>query len=520
MAMNPRLLRPRASGFSPKSIAGLQVWLDGSDSSTFTMNGSTVSEWRDKSGNSRHFSQATALRQPAVTAAAKSGKSAVAFTDDWMAGSYTYSIGSIFVVWEHPTTIGAADYYPAMVSTRTVNSIKVANGSMNFGLMVPNLVNNVAVDPSPSGASYILNGFTPGAGFNLYNAGVPAQTSPDRWQQISATFTPVAGSKPIVIGADAFGSVSDRVMKNGHIAELLIYSAALTAEEVAAVNRYLSGKWGITLAPQVSNADAQDWVNRVYTNGGTVSASTASAVNTFCNAIDSAGIRDRFYRLNLFCGSNLNAALVPLYRGPSRTGTQYGNTTDTNNGPFVAGDYAESSGLKGNQSSKYLDTGVAMTFLGTNQLHLFVSFNPEVSEFRQLLSARANLAGSVALEDNYNGTTANRPRAALFSGGFQPDNLSPITGRTQYFINFTGSQPFEMFGRNVNLNNPNNAGAYSSTDTSSFLVFAGNQTGTGVIGHSGQRIDAYSFGAGFTSAAQRNAFHAVMSDFRTALGRT
>jgi hypothetical protein len=265
--------------------------------------------------------------------------------------------------------------------------------------------------------------------------------------------------------------------------------------------------------------EAAAWRSAVVANGGSVSASTMKAVSKFCADIDKAGLRDRFYRLNLFCGSNLNAVLVPLYRGPSRTGTQYGNTTDTNNGPFVSGDYSESSGLKGNQSSKYLDTGVAMTFLGTNKIHLFVSFNPEVAEFRQLLSARANLAGSVALEDNYNGTTANRPRAAVFSGGFQPDHLSPITGRTQYWIN-NNSDPMEMYGRNVNLNNPNNAGAYSSTNNEAFLVFAGNQTGTGIIGHSGQRIDAYSLGEAFTTTAQRNDFHTAMSDFRTTLGRT
>jgi hypothetical protein len=267
--------------------------------------------------------------------------------------------------------------------------------------------------------------------------------------------------------------------------------------------------------------EAAAWRSAVVANGGSVSASTLKAVGKFCADIDKAGLRDRFYRLNLFCGSNLNAVLVPLYRGPSRTGTQYGNTTDTNNGPFVSGDYVENSGLKGNGSSKYLETGVAMTFLGTNKMHLFVSFNPEVSEFRQLLSARANLTGSVSLENNYNGTTANRPRVAIFSGGFQPpDHCSPITGRTQYWINNATSDPMEMFGRNVNLNNTIPSGAFSSTNNEAFLVFAGNQTGTGIAALSGQRIDAYSLGEAFTTAAQRNDFHTAMSDFRTTLGRT
>ena len=271
--------------------------------------------------------------------------------------------------------------------------------------------------------------------------------------------------------------------------------------------------------------DAASWASRVVANGGSV-GSSLPAVNTFCKAIAAAGIRDRFYRLNLFCGASnasLDAVRTPLFRGPSLSGTQYGNTTDTNN-LFVVGDYAETGttgGLKGNGSTKYLDTGLAMTFLGTNQVHMFVSFNPEASELKALLAARFNLAGSMAMECNYNGTTVNRPRVSLFSTGVSSaDHCSPVTGRTQYLINYDGSQPILVLGRNVSLNHVNNAGAYSGTNTESFLVFAGTQTGTGVTAHSAQRIDAYSVGAAFTSAAQRTAFHDAMAAFRTALGRT
>jgi hypothetical protein len=113
------------------------------------------------------------------------------------------------------------------------------------------------------------------------------------------------------------------------------------------------------LRPQAANADAQGWIDRVYANGGTVSTSTANAVNTFCDAIDAAGIRDRFYRLNLFCGTGLNAALVPLYRNTSLAGPALGNATDTNSGAlFVSGDYTEPTGLTGG-TNKHLDTGLA-----------------------------------------------------------------------------------------------------------------------------------------------------------------
>jgi hypothetical protein len=119
--------------------------------------------------------------------------------------------------------------------------------------------------------------------------------------------------------------------------------------------------------------EAQAWRNAVIANGGTVSGSTLTAVNNFCRSIDAAGIRDRFYRLNLFAGTGLPAALVPLYRGQSLTGTQFGNTTDTNNGPFVSGDYAEtgaSGGLTSNGTSKHLNTGLKADALGQTDRHL------------------------------------------------------------------------------------------------------------------------------------------------------
>ena len=176
--------------------------------------------------------------------------------------------------------------------------------------------------------------------------------------------TPGTNAPSTNINVGAFANFTSPL--NGSLAELMLYSKSVSDAEVRSLMRYLATRWGITLAPQVSNADAQDWVNRVYANGGTVSTSTASAVNTFCDAIDAAGIRDRFARLNLFCGSSLNAALVPLYKSFTFGGASLGNATDTNVGPFVSGDYSESVGLlKAGNTNSYLDTGLATDDLPT-----------------------------------------------------------------------------------------------------------------------------------------------------------
>lgn len=69
------------------------LWLDANDASTITLNGSTVSQWRDKSGNNRHASQATVANQPTYTASAFSGKPALTFDglNDSLAVSYNYA---------------------------------------------------------------------------------------------------------------------------------------------------------------------------------------------------------------------------------------------------------------------------------------------------------------------------------------------------------------------------------------------------------------------------------------------
>jgi hypothetical protein len=62
-----------------------------------------------------------------------------------------------------------------------------------------------------------------------------------------------------------------------------------------------------TYDPEVSS-----WISRIDAAGGAASNATIDALNTFLRTIKaSSGLRDKIKRLNLFCGSNLSAALTP-----------------------------------------------------------------------------------------------------------------------------------------------------------------------------------------------------------------
>lgn len=130
----------------------------------------------------------------------------------------------------------------------------------------------------------------------------------------------------------------------------------------------LLGRPSVTPIPdQALHPDTNNWLQRVAANGGFVTKETIGAVNSFCYRIEAANIRDRFWRLNLFCGENLAAALVPLYVAENNSAAVRGGRTDTNFN-FVSGDFnnrGPASGLKGNGTNKYLNTALNANLVAT-----------------------------------------------------------------------------------------------------------------------------------------------------------
>jgi hypothetical protein len=272
----------------------------------------------------------------------------------------------------------------------------------------------------------------------------------------------------------------------------------------------------------ISNLDARDWLTRVYNAGGTVSTSTAEAVQTFCNAITAAGIRDRFFRLNLLCGNNIEACVVPLYRGPTRTGTQYGNLTDRNF-RFGSEDYIErgvTGGLTGDGTTKYLQTGLSpadispafpgfhaaaykMTtaisgaLLGSRFSHSTDGAQTQIYE----LGAGGNTAGGgtgvVAWSGTNNALLGVMRQSSTNAFSFRNDQKSAATTSS---VTPAGTPlPFTVFCRNFVV-----ASAAPSTYSPNLFT--------------DQRLGAYSIGGGMTDE-QLAAYATAMQAFQTALNR-
>lgn len=264
--------------------------------------------------------------------------------------------------------------------------------------------------------------------------------------------------------------------------------------------------------------EAQAWRNAVIANGGTVSGSTLTAVNNFCRSIDAAGIRDRFVRLNLFCGSGLSAALVPLYRGQSRTGTKFGGTIDTNNN-FVSGDYAEtgaSAGLQSNGSTKFLNTGVKANDLSQTDRHL--SCVADTSTFnltsKYLLGMDNFGCGSNALWGILTGGAATNQIMVRAQASVQNSSAFNVSGRAHLLVSGNGSASVYNNGSFVLTGLP---GAFTAPALDIY-THALNRCGS-AGDYTSVLLQSYSIGLAMT-ASQVTSLYDVMLTFRIALSRT
>lgn len=240
MPMNPRLLRPRQTGFNPRSIANLVLWLDGDDSSTITLE-TGVKVWADKSGGSRNFTQDTLNSQPSYSSTLN-GKRVVSFNGtSHQLNNNTNIINSanvtMFVVGQRSSgTFGGyittmdsgagGDVSPAMLINLSNVALRGDAGTLATG---------AGGFTGPAVLTGVLSGYAP----TLYIAGSLVQS-----QAASASVNTALNTKT-AIGTYRIAASN---YLNGYIGEIICYTRALGTTERQRVERYLGRKWGLTVA--------------------------------------------------------------------------------------------------------------------------------------------------------------------------------------------------------------------------------------------------------------------------------
>jgi hypothetical protein len=282
MPMNPRLLRPKASGqantsFLPSSISGMLVWFDADDATTIAQNSDgtgaagnddPVGYWGDKSGNGVHATQSVNLNRPAAKSALWNGKRAILFdgADDFL---------------ETAVAIDAA-------STRDLTLCIVADvsaGNGNFFTLKrdngDDYITGLAIDYGLANSTAMQLTFGRGAGSTLGDyadryfsfTGASARfvivwelSGSDGTLSVSINGTDLtqditAGSGNLPTGdflltgsglhrafIGARGWAADNTATRwhgGHIAEIVVYDSILSPNNLSALTSHMIGKWGI-----------------------------------------------------------------------------------------------------------------------------------------------------------------------------------------------------------------------------------------------------------------------------------
>lgn len=231
----------------PSSLTGLAVWLDSDDAASITLASGKVSQWSDKSGNARHFAQATSGYRPTVAANAINSRDAVLFdgVDDFLSCSAAYTARTIFIVGKYADS--APNQYAGFLACRdgTVSSPsdKVSPAS-DSNIVLGTAGTNTKVAGSGSASACRVNGVdqTVATYNDEVSGGISVGTNP--FVLVHVDTGALTGTKDFAIGADVKTAIGTRHL-DGYIASVVIYDRVLSSAEIVQVETYLMSRWGV-----------------------------------------------------------------------------------------------------------------------------------------------------------------------------------------------------------------------------------------------------------------------------------
>ena len=221
-------------------VSGAALWLDADDATTFTYSsGTTVSQWNDKSGNGRHFSQSNSSYQPVRNTNTQNGKAVVTFSTDELNATYDWSNSAhtLFLVCKQTTGGSFQNMFAAD-----------ANSCFSYGIINSNLfgIFEIAVgfqnwSQGPTGSNAdVLSFKSAGRSSGSVTAsgwknGTLMTVNPQTKSIASTTSAASIGAAGNTIGNEPF---------LGYFCEIILYPSELSDTNRQSVESYLKTKWG------------------------------------------------------------------------------------------------------------------------------------------------------------------------------------------------------------------------------------------------------------------------------------
>jgi hypothetical protein len=220
---SPEWLRPAA-------------WYDASDASTVLTNGTSVTNWMDKSGNGRHLTQTSVTNQPETGIVTMGGRNTISFdgTNDYLnAPAGLPDAFTSFFVFRFPASTSTGGLYVEQNGTSTKNYHAVASGTFWYdnwapsggGMVSPTLSGDcigVIRQTAINSRQMFYNGNTGGTDSETYSS-----AAPNKWY----------------VGARVGGPPQQ--FFDGPIAEILFFASALSVDDRQKIEGYLAWRWGL-----------------------------------------------------------------------------------------------------------------------------------------------------------------------------------------------------------------------------------------------------------------------------------
>jgi hypothetical protein len=264
----------------------------------------------------------------------------------------------------------------------------------------------------------------------------------------------------------------------------------------------------VTLADTVT-----DWAARVVTNGGAApSGGTKTALSTFAAGLVTDGVWAKLLVVNAFVPDNLIASLTPLQRG---TGAD-----PWVNHNFISGDLTI-DGLRGNASTKYLDTGMKVSTSGisvTSASIIAYAFSVSGGTCADLGCVNGTTNDSFDMYCNFSGTSY----FDAFTDLGAPGRINTATHGAGYYCGSrTASNAINLYyakSSSAHASIVSGSGTAGALPAFNLFVFDLSLNGAEYAsGHSDNRLSFAAVAIGLTSTDSSNLYTRIQA-LRTSLG--